>query len=53
MGVPKGTNLKNPKQKMDSVEERIRKKARKGRMERHCSLCKKHGGAHITHSTKE
>ena len=28
-------------------------KAKKGWMEKHCSLCKKHGGVHTTHNTKE
>ena len=29
------------------------KKAKKGWTEKHCSLCKKHGGTHTTHNTKE
>ena len=29
------------------------KKAKKGWKEKHCSLCKKHGGMHTTHNTKE
>ncbi len=41
------------KRKMESIEARIPKKAKKGWTERHCSLCKKHGDAHTTHNTKE
>ena len=29
------------------------KKAKKGLTEKHCSLCKTHGGAHTMHNTKE
>jgi hypothetical protein len=41
------------KRKMASIEARVPKKAKKGWTEKHCSLCKKHGGAHTTHNTKE
>jgi hypothetical protein len=43
----------DPKRKMDSIDARIPKKAKKGWTDKHCSLCKKHGGAHTTHNTKE
>ena len=39
--------------KTDSVDTRTPKKAKKGWTEKHCSLCKKHGGAHTMHNTKE
>ncbi len=32
--------------KMANIEARTPKKAKKGWTEKHCSLCKKHGGAH-------
>jgi hypothetical protein len=38
------------KRKMVSFDERIPKKRRR---EKHCSLCKKHGGAHTTHNTPD
>ena len=38
------------KRKMVSFDERIPKKHRR---EKHCSLCKKHGGAHTTHNTPD
>jgi hypothetical protein len=38
------------KRKMVSFNERIPKKHRR---EKHCSLCKKHGGAHTTHNTPD
>ena len=46
----KGSDLKR---KMDSIKARIPKKARKGWTNKHCSLCKKHGGMHTMHNTKE
>ena len=45
----KGTDTK---QKMESIDPCIPKKAQKGWTEKHCSLCKKHGGAHTMHNTK-
>ena len=39
--------------KAESNDSRNPKKAKKGWTEKHCSLCKKHGGAHTTHNTKE
>ena len=38
------------KRKMVSFDERIPKKHHRGK---HCSLCKKHGGTHITHNTQD
>ena len=38
------------KRKMISFDERIPKKRR---WEKHCSHCKKHGGAHTTHNTMD
>jgi len=46
----KGTDSKR---KTESKDSRPPKKAKKGWTEKHCSLCKKHGGAHTTHNTKE
>ena len=40
------------KRKMESEDSRIPKKPKKvGWTEKHCVLCKKHGGAHKTHNT--
>ena len=36
-----------------STDSYIPKKAKQGWGEKHCSLCKKHGGMHTTHNTKE
>ena len=49
---PKTTAKSNDssKRKMASFDERIPKKCRR---EKHCSLCKKHGGAHTTHNTPD
>ena len=41
------------KRKTESNDSRPPKKSRKGWTEKHCSLCKKHRGAHTTHNTKE
>jgi hypothetical protein len=42
------------KRKMESEDSRIPKKPKKvGWTEKHCVLCKKHGGAHTTHNTRE
>jgi hypothetical protein len=41
----KGTGSK---QKMESSDSHVPKKAKKGWTEKHCSLCKKHGGMHNT-----
>ena len=41
------------KRKAESNDSRNPKKAKKGWTEKHCSLCKKHGGTHTTHNTKE
>ena len=41
------------KRKAESNNSRNPKKAKKGWTEKHCSLCKKHGGAHTTNNTKE
>ena len=41
------------KQKMELSNSHPPEKARKGWTEKHCSLCKKHGGAHMMHNTKE
>ena len=41
------------KRKAESQDSRNPKKAKKGWTEKHCSLCKKHGGAHVMHNTKE
>jgi len=38
---------------MDSINACFPKKDKKGWTERHCSLCKKHGGTHTTHNTNE
>jgi hypothetical protein len=46
----KGTDSKR---KTESKDSRPPKKAKKGWTEKHCSLCKKHGGVHTTHNTKE
>ena len=43
-----------PKRKMESEDSRIPKKPKKvGWTEKHCVLCKKHGGAHKTHNTHD
>jgi hypothetical protein len=42
------------KRKMESEDSRIPKKPKKvGWTEKHCVLCKKHGGAHKTHNTRD
>ena len=41
------------KRKAESNDSRNPKKAKKGWTEKHCSLCKKHGGEHPMHNTKE
>jgi hypothetical protein len=42
------------KHKMESEDSRIPKKPKKvGWTEKHCVLCKKHGGAHKTHNTSD
>ena len=47
----KGADLKH---KMESMDSRIPKKAKKeGWTEKHCVLCKKHGGAHKSHNTRD
>ena len=43
----------DPKCKIDSIKACIPKKTKKGWTEKHCSLCKKHKGAHTMHTTKE
>ncbi len=39
--------------KAESNDSHNPKKAKKGRTEKHCSLCKKHGRKHTMHNTKE
>ena len=46
----KGADSKRKAESNDSCNP---KKAKKGWTEKHCSLCKKHGGAHTTYNTKE
>ena len=42
------------KHKMESEDSHIPKKPKKvGWTEKHCMLCKKHGGAHKTHTTRD
>ena len=41
------------KRKAESNNSLGPKKAKKGWTEKHCSLCKKHGGTHTTYNTKE
>ena len=41
------------KRKAESQDSRNPKKAKKGWTEKHYSLCKKHGGTHTMHNTKE
>ena len=41
------------KRKEESNDSHNPKKAKKGWTEKHCSLCKKHGGMHTTHNSKE
>ena len=41
------------KRRAESNDSRNPKKAKKGWTKKHCSLCKKHGGTHTTHNTKE
>ncbi len=41
------------KRKMESNDSHVPKKVKKGWIEKHCSLCKKHGGVHTMHNTKE
>eukprot|EP00804_Cyclotella_cryptica_P008271 CCRYP_020401-RA/>CCRYP_020401-RA protein AED:0.42 eAED:1.00 QI:0/0/0/1/1/1/2/0/278 len=42
------------KQKMESMDSRIPKKPKKvGWTEKHCVLCKKHGGPHKSHNTRD
>ena len=38
---------------MESTDSSYSKKAKKGWTEKHCSFCKKHGGMHTMHNTKE
>ena len=50
-GASNGNSDKSGKRKgMNSSSDRIPKKARN---EKHCVLCKQHGGAHTTHNTNE
>ena len=42
---------KSPSKDKASNDSHNPKKAKKGWTEKHCSLCKKHGGAHTTHNT--
>eukprot|EP00804_Cyclotella_cryptica_P001034 CCRYP_008353-RA/>CCRYP_008353-RA protein AED:0.42 eAED:0.42 QI:21/1/1/1/0/0/2/168/101 len=42
------------KRKMESMDSRIPKKPKKvGWTEKHCVLCKKHGGPHKSHNTQD
>eukprot|EP00804_Cyclotella_cryptica_P022831 CCRYP_005036-RA/>CCRYP_005036-RA protein AED:0.56 eAED:0.56 QI:0/0/0/1/1/1/2/0/107 len=42
------------KRKMESMDSRIPKKPKKvGWTKKHCVLCKKHGGAHKSHNTRD
>jgi hypothetical protein len=54
---PSGTNKTKgaePKRKMESMDSHVPKKAKKeGWVEKHCVLCKKHGGAHKSHNTRD
>ena len=54
---PSGTNKTkgaDQKCKMESMDSRIPKKVKKeGWTEKHCVLCKKHGGAHKSHNTRD
>eukprot|EP00804_Cyclotella_cryptica_P009898 CCRYP_014162-RA/>CCRYP_014162-RA protein AED:0.44 eAED:0.44 QI:0/-1/0/1/-1/1/1/0/108 len=39
---------------MESIDSRIPKKPKKvGRTDKHCVLCKKHGGPHKSHNTRD
>ena len=52
-GIPKGDGKKGSngnKRKRNFKDERVPKKNRTGK---HCELCKKHGGAHMTHNTAD
>ena len=46
----KGSDSKRKAESYDSCNPQ---KAKKDWTEKHCSLCKKHGGMHTTHNTKE
>ena len=41
------------RRKAESNNSHNPQKAKKGWIEKHCSLCKKHGGVHTMHNTKE
>eukprot|EP00804_Cyclotella_cryptica_P008522 CCRYP_007527-RA/>CCRYP_007527-RA protein AED:0.46 eAED:0.46 QI:0/-1/0/1/-1/1/1/128/120 len=42
------------KRKMESIDSRIPKKPKKvGWTDKHCVLCKKHGGPHKSHNTRD
>ena len=43
-------NVADSKRKAESNVSCNPKKAKKGRTEKHCSLCKKHGGVHTMHT---
>jgi hypothetical protein len=48
---PKGAE---GKRKMESIDSRIPKKSKQvGFSEKHCALCKKHGGPHKSHNTRD
>ena len=48
---PKGAE---GKQKMESIDSRIPKKSKQvGFSEKQCALCKKHGGPHKSHNTRD
>lgn len=48
---PKGAE---GKRKMESIDSHIPKKAKQvGFSEKHCALCKKHGGSHKSHNTRD
>ena len=48
---PKGAEVKC---KMESIDSRIPKKSKQvGFSDKHCALCKKHGGPHKSHNTRD
>ena len=41
------------KRRIESSDSQVPKKAKKGWTKKHCIHCKKHGGMHTTHNTRE
>ena len=45
--------ITDAKRKGESIDSWIPNQAKQGSTKQHCTHCKKHGGAHTTHNTKE